>query len=64
MTRKGIKLKVACVREGFSQREIVRAVGVDPALISKVMAGGRHLNPKRKKIITRLLDRPIEVIFD
>jgi len=64
MTEKGIKLKVACVREGFTQREIARAVGVSSALISMVMAGERRLNPRRKKIIARLLDRPIESIFD
>ena len=64
MTEKGIKLKVACVREGFTQREIARAAGVSPALISMVMMGKRRLNPKRKKIIARLLDRPIESIFD
>ena len=64
MTKKGIKLKVACVREGFTQREIARAAGVSPALISMVMMGKRRLNPKRKKIIARLLDKPIEAIFD
>ena len=64
MTEKGIKLKVACVREGFTQREIARAAGVSSALISMVMVGKRQLNPKRKKIIARLLDRPIEAIFD
>ena len=64
MTEKGIKLKVACVREGFTQREIARAAGVSTAFISMVMAGERRLNPRRKKIIARLLDRPIEAIFD
>jgi len=64
MTEKGIKLKVACVREGFTQREIARAAGVSPAFISMVMVGERRLNPRRKKIIARLLDRPIEAIFD
>ena len=64
MTEKGIKLKVACVREGFTQREIARAAGVSTAFISMVMAGERRLNPRRKKIIARLLDRPIESIFD
>ena len=64
MTEKGIKLKVACVRESFTQREIARAVGVSPALISMVMSGERRLNPKRKKIIARILNRPIEAIFD
>ena len=64
MTEKGIKLKVACVREGFTQREIARAAGVSAAFISMVMAGERQLNPRRKKIIARLLDRPIEAIFD
>ena len=64
MTEKGIKLKVACVREGFTQREIARAAGVSAAFISMVMAGERRLNPRRKKIIARLLDRPIESIFD
>jgi len=65
MTEKGIKLKVACVREGFTQREIARAVGVSPSLISKTMTGERHIrSEKKRKIIARLLNRPIEAIFD
>lgn len=64
MTKKGIKLKVACVREGFTQREIARAVGVSPTLVSMVIAGERHINERRKKMIARLLNRPIEAIFD
>jgi len=64
MTKAGLKLKIACVREGFTQREIAKAVGVDPTLISKVMAGERRISIRKKKIIARILNRPVETIFD
>jgi len=65
MTEKGIKFKVACVRGGFTQREIARAVGVSPTLISKVIAGERYIrSEKKRKIIARILNKPEEVIFD
>ncbi|NQT67102.1 MAG: helix-turn-helix transcriptional regulator [Actinobacteria bacterium] len=64
MTEKGKQLKIACVREGFTQREIARAAGVSPALISMVLAGERRVNERKKKIIARILNRPTEAIFD
>ena len=64
-TKKGIELKIAYTREGFTQREIARAVGISPSLISKTMAGERHIkSEKKRKIIARILNKPEEAIFD
>ena len=64
-TKKGIELKLAYTREGFTQREIARAVGVSPSLISKTLTGERHIkSEKKRKIIARILNRPEEVLFD
>lgn len=64
MTKRGMELKIACLREGIYYYELARAVGVSPSLISKVGAGERQINDKRKKIIARILNRPMETIFD
>jgi len=64
MTEKGIELKIACLREGIKQCELARAVGVSESLISMVAAGERHIDEKKKKIIARILNRPLETLFD
>jgi len=65
MIGKGINLKVACVREGFTQKEIAEVVGVSPSLISKVVTGERNIkNEKKRKIIARVLNSSQEVLFD
>jgi len=64
MTEKGIELKIACLREGIKQKELARAVGVSESLISLVTTGERHINEKKKKIIARILNKPLEAIFD
>lgn len=65
MTEKGKQLKIACLREGIYQKELARMVGIDPSLISKAISGERPIkSEKNKKIIARLLDKPIELLFD
>jgi len=64
MTEKGKELKIACIREGIKQYELARAVGVSESLISLVAAGERHIDEKKRKIIARILNRPVEAIFD
>ncbi len=64
MTKKGKELKIACIREGIYPSELARAAGISQSLLSKVGAGERRLNEKKKRIIARILNRPEEVLFD
>jgi ribosome-binding protein aMBF1 (putative translation factor) len=58
-----IKLKIAILQSGLSQRDLSRSTGINESIISMAVRGKYNLDQEQRSRIARALGKPEHQVF-